>query len=82
VRGRVLGEIDSSRESWRLTLKRAGPPSRLTTTSSKRHASGGGLISIRQSAGPNERNPWYRYGRRRDVGSGATAVREARDPDA
>src|SRR6266571_2128980 len=48
-------------KSWRLTLKRAGPPSRLTTTSFENGTPpDGGLISMRQSAGPVERNPSYR----------------------
>src|SRR5438477_7906148 len=48
-------------KSWRVTLKRAGTPSRFTTTSSYDGTlSGGRLISTRQSAGPDDANPLNR----------------------
>src|SRR2546430_193673 len=48
-------------KSWRFTLKRAGTPSRFTTTSPEDgRLPGGRLISMRQSAGPDEANPLNR----------------------
>src|SRR5256884_1875875 len=48
-------------KSWRFTLKRAGTPSRFTTTSpDDGRLPGGRLISMRQSAGPDESNPLNR----------------------
>src|SRR5216117_2082121 len=67
-------------KSWRFTLKRAGAPSRFTTTSpDDGRLPGGRLISMRQSAGPDEANPLNRS-RTTPASSGSCVTTAARRP--